>query len=118
MPDLERLGRLAQSEFPSIVWATTIIRNKLRVALRDGSYIDFWWSRRIPGRFAYHWERRRVDGTVYRHDNVPHLQWQTVSSFPKHFHTGAQQTVTESDIPENPEDGLRQFLSFAAGLIG
>jgi hypothetical protein len=118
MPDLEQLARLAESEFSAIVSATVIFRNKLRVVLLDDSYIDFWWSRRFPRRFAYHWERTLIDGTVYRHDNIPHLHWRTVVSFPKHFHAGAQQTVIDSDISENPEQGLRQFLQFAAGMIG
>ena len=118
MPDLVRLGHIAQSEFPHIVQATVIIRNKLRIVLLDDSYIDFWWSRRNPGRFAYHWERTLIDGTIYRHDNIPHLQWRSVTSFPKHFHAGAQQTVTESEISEDPEQGLRQFLQFAAAMIG
>lgn len=117
MPDLERLARLAVSEFPEIVASTAIIRAKLRIVLQDGSYIDFWWSRRTQGRFAYHWERTLIDGTVYRHDNIPHIRWRTVDSYPKHFHAGAQQAVTESEIPEDPEQGLRQFLQFAAGVI-
>ena len=75
MPDLLRLGRLAEAEF------------------------------------------FEVDGTVYRHDNIPHIRWRGVASFPKHYHNGAQQNVTESDISENPEQGLRQFLQFAAGVI-
>ena len=118
MPDMESLGRLAEAEFFEIVQSTAIIENKLRVALVDGSYIDFWWSEGITGRFAYHWERTRIDGTIYRHDNIPHLRWQAVASFPKHFHAGAQQTVIESDISENPEQGIRQFLQFAADIIG
>ena len=117
MPDLESLGRLAEAEFFEIVQSTAIIENKLRAALVDGSYIDFWWSEGITGRFAYHWERTRIDGTVYRHDNIPHLRWQAVASFPKHFHVGAQQTVIESDISENPEQGIRQFLRFASEMI-
>ncbi len=74
MPDLESLGRLAEVEFLEIVQSTAIIENKLRVTLIDGSYIDFWWSEELSGRFAYHWERIRIDGTVYRHDNIPHLR--------------------------------------------
>jgi hypothetical protein len=50
MPDLERLRRIAEIEFLEIVRTTAIIRNKLRVVLVDGSYIDFWWSSQIPGR--------------------------------------------------------------------
>ncbi len=117
MPDLERLGRLAETEFLEIVLSTTITEEKLRVVLVDGSYIDFWWSGQIQGRYAYHWERGQIDGTIYRHDNIPHLQWQAVSSFPKHFHAGAQHTVVGSEISDNPEQGLREFLHFAAGII-
>lgn len=118
MPDLETLGRLAEMEFLDIVRSTAVFESKLRVTLIDGSYIDFWWSEEISGRFAYHWERTQIDGTIYRHDNIPHLRWRTVSSFPKHFHAGTQQAVTESDMSEYPEQGLRQFLRFAAGMIG
>ena len=117
MLDLERLARLAASEFPDIVATTVIIRTKLRIVLLEGSYVDFWWSRQTQGRFAYHRERTLVDGTIYRHDNLPHIRWRGVASFPKHFHAGAQQTVIESEISENPEQGLRQFLQFAAGVV-
>jgi hypothetical protein len=37
MPDLERLRRIAETEFVTLVQATTIIRDKLRVVLVDGS---------------------------------------------------------------------------------
>lgn len=117
MPDLENLGRMVEVEFLDVVQFTAIVENKLRVTLIDGSYIDFWWSEEVPGRFAYHWERRRIDGTIYRHDNLPHIRWRTVAPYPKHLHAGAQQAVTESDIPEKPEQGLPQFLQFAVGVI-
>ena len=87
MPDLEGLSRMAETEFFEIVLSTVIIEDKLRVVLIDGSYIDFWWSSQIPGRYAYHWEWSHIDGTIYRHDNIPHLRWRMVSSFPKHFHS-------------------------------
>jgi hypothetical protein len=85
--------------------------------LIDGSFIDFWWSTQIPGRYAHHWERRHVDGTIYRHDNMPHPQWQSVTSFPKHFHAGDQQTVHDSTLPSEPEQALRAFLQFAERWI-
>ena len=56
MPDLGRSGSLAEVECPEIVRSTGIIGDKLRVALNDGSLVDFWWSEEIPGRFAYHRE--------------------------------------------------------------
>lgn len=117
MPDLERLRRIAETEFLTLVRSTVIIRDKLRVVLVDSSYIDFWWSTQISGRYAHHWERRHIDGTIYRHDNMPHPQWQGVASFPKHFHSKDQQTVMESTLATDPEQTVRQFLTFAAGKI-
>jgi hypothetical protein len=117
MPDLERLRKIAEVEFPAIVRSTIIMRDKLRVVLMDSSYIDFWWSTQIAGRYAHHWERRHVDGTMYRHDNMPHPQWQRVASFPKHFHVEGQPHVVESTIADDPEQAVRQFLAFAASKI-
>lgn len=117
MPDLEKLRRIAETDFLSVVRSTVIIRDKLRVVLVDDSYIDFWWSTQIPGRYAHHRERRHVDGTIYRHDNMPHPQWQEAASFPKHFHAESQQAVTESSIADDPEQAVRQFLAFAANKI-
>jgi len=117
MPDLERLRRIAETEFLPLVRSTIMLRDKLRVILVDGSYIDFWWSTQIPGRYAHHWERRHVDGTIFRHDNMPHPQWQAVSSFPKHFHSGDQQSVGDSSLAADPEEALRQFLTYAGSKI-
>jgi hypothetical protein len=48
MPDLERLRRIAETEFLTLVRSTTILRDKLRVVLVDGSYIDFCGLLRFP----------------------------------------------------------------------
>jgi hypothetical protein len=113
MPDLERFRGIAETEFLTLVRSTAILRDKPRVVLVDGSYIDFWWSTQIPGRYAHHRERRHIDGSIYRHDNMLHPQWQRVGSFPKRFHLGNQQTVVESALAADPEEALRQFLTFA-----
>ena len=42
MPDLDRLRRIAETEFLSLVQSTALVRDKLRVVLIDGSFIDFW----------------------------------------------------------------------------
>ncbi|MFQ6057666.1 MAG: DUF6516 family protein [Anaerolineae bacterium] len=117
MVDLDRLRRIAETEFADIVGATEVMRGKLRVLLSDGSYIDFWWSSQIAGRFAHHWERTHVDGTIYRHDNMPHRRWQSVTTFPQHFHDGNPGKVRESDLPTEPAEALRQFLQFARVLM-
>jgi hypothetical protein len=114
MADLSRLARIAAVEFTDVVAATTIVRDKLRVLLRDDSYIDFRWSNKIPGRFAHHWECIHVDGTIYRHDNMPHPRWKGVATFPQHCHEGSQDHGVDSLLPSNlPEAALRAFLAFA-----
>jgi hypothetical protein len=114
MADLFGLAGTAAREFADIVVATTIVRDKLRVLLQDGSYIDFWWSSKVPGRFAHHWERIHVDGTIYRHDNMPHPRWRNVTTFPQHYHEGSQDHVVDSLLPPDPpEAALRAFLTFA-----
>lgn len=113
MPDLEKLKRIAEEEFADIVTRAWIIDAKLRVLLVDESFIDFWWSLEIPGRFAHHWERRHIDGTIHRHDNAPHIAWQQVSSFPVHWHKFDEHHVVESALPMDPEGMVRFFLEFA-----
>jgi hypothetical protein len=90
---------------------------KLRLHLSDGSYIDVWFSRSIPGRYAYHWERRHVDGSIYRHDNRPHASLTDMKTFPKHFHDGSDDNMVESHLSDDPRDALRSFLEFARGKI-
>jgi len=117
VPDLHRLRRMAEHEFPDLVRSTAILRDKLRVLLVDGSYIDFWWLSQIPDRFAHHWERTHVDGIIYRHDNMPHPRWRHVSTFPQHFHDGSPSKVRESGLPTEPEEAVRTFLEFARRMV-
>ena len=112
--DLEALRRIAQEEFADIVVESRInALNELRMILIDGSFIDVWFSLKLRKRYSYHWERRAIDGTIYRHDNAPHRRWESVNTFPKHFHAGAEMLVTESALSEVPADALREFLTFA-----
>lgn len=117
MVDLRLLRRIAEQEFPDIVESTVIIRDKLRVLLQDSSYLDFWWSVKIEGRFAHHWERTHIDGTIYRHDNMPHPKWRGVTTYPQHFHREEPGNVVRSALPTDPEKSLREFLKFARTKI-
>ena len=112
--DLEKLREIAETEFSDIVGDVLVPGiNELRIFLRDGSFIDIWYSLKLADRYSYHWERRGIDGGIYRHDNAPHRRWQSVDTFPKHFHNGSELRVIESQISAVPEDALRQFLAFA-----
>jgi hypothetical protein len=110
------LCQIAETEFSDIVVeAFSPDVNELRIFLIDGSFVDVWFSLKLEGRYSYHWERRAVDGTIYRHDNAPHKRWETVKTFPRHFHDfhdGSEDRVVESYISEEPEQALRSFLEF------
>ena len=111
--DTARLREIAEVEFSEfVVEAFSPDLNELRIILTDGSFVDLWFSLKLKGRYSYHWERKTVDGTIYRHDNAPHKRWRSVKTFPQHFHAGTEEHVMESHISEAPEEGLREFLAF------
>ena len=88
---------------------------KIRVLFSDGSFLDIYWSPR--GRYSLYYERRHVDGTVYRHDNAPHKRHRSIPTFPRHFHYQREDNVVESRIPEDPVDAVREFLEFIRTII-
>lgn len=106
------LRDIAEREFSDIITFTDIIAEKLRLYLIDGSYVDIWFSRRLAGRYSYHWEHMHIRGEIHRHDNVPHKKWRYVETFPKHFHEGVEDNVKKSLLSDTPEKALREFLGF------
>ena len=111
--DVGRLREIAEVEFADIVTEAFITDiNEMRIVLSDGSFVDVWFSLKLSGRYSYHWERRAIDGKIYRHDNAPHKRWQSVATFPKHFHDGSETNVSESYISPVPEEAMREFLTF------
>jgi len=111
--DLKKLGEIAEVEFWDVVEDVIITDiNELRIILQDDSFVDVWFSLKLQGRYSYHWERRHIDNTIYRHDNAPHKKWEYVSTFPKHFHNGNEDNVVDSKINAEPDEGLREFLLF------
>ena len=112
---LKRLAEIAEVEFPDIVEFTEIT-HKLRIFVIDGSFVDVWLSERL-NRYAYHWERRHIDGKIFRHDNIPHAKWRHVKTFPKHFHDGREENVVESYTSDKPEEAIREFLTFIRSTL-
>jgi hypothetical protein len=106
------LADIAKKGFSDIVEFTRILNGKLRIFLKDQSFLDIWVSRSVKGRYAFHLERRHIDGTIYRHDNIPHKAWKHVKTFPRHFHYMEEKNVVESDINPDPKEALRDFLRF------
>jgi hypothetical protein len=107
-----QLAEIAISDFSDIVQETTIIEGKLRLFVIDGSYIDVWISEKRKGIYAYHWERRAIDGTIFRHNNLPDKNAKKLKTFPKHFHDGREEIIKESELSDLPDEALRSFLRF------
>jgi hypothetical protein len=117
LTSLDLLGRIAEIEFAGIVVQTDLIGSKLRVLLIDGSYLDVWSSRKLEGRFGFHWERRHLDGGIYRYDNFPDTNWADVPTFPFHVHDGDQNTVIATPFAQSVEQGFREFMAFVQKKI-
>ena len=117
MVDLAELERIVREEFADIVRDVYRIEAKLRVPLIDESYLDLWWSEVQEGRYAHHWNRQHVDGTIHRHDNSPHRKWQHVETFPRHYHREREDAVTASFLPAEPQAAVRAFLTFCRAII-
>ncbi len=81
---------------------------KIRVVMVDGSFLDIYWS--PSGRYSLHYERRHIDGRVYRHDNAPHQRHRHVQTFAKHYHNGSEDHVVESYLPDEPVKRWRSSL--------
>ena len=115
-PSFESLARIAEIEFSEIVSDSAPMGGgKLRLFLKDTSYIDVWLSQTLQDRFGFHWERRHLDGTVYRYDNFPDTEWRAVSTYPRHFHNGSQDVVESAPFSSDLTEGFRNFLRFVAG---
>jgi hypothetical protein len=112
------LRRIAEVEFAAIVVQTDCLESKLRVLLTDGGYVDVWVARKLSGRFGFHWERRHLDGRIYRYDNFPDTNWSGVATFPFHFHDGDQDTVIAAPFAATLEQGFREFMAFVQRTMG
>lgn len=110
-----QLKEIVDCEYNDITEESEIIfsyagrARKLRLKLIDNTFIDIWHSQ--EGEYSFHWEQRHIRNTIYRHDNAPHKKWSSIRTFPKHCHDGIQGNVTESNLSDNPNDALREFLA-------
>jgi len=114
---LINLAKIAEIEFADVVMGYEILEGKLRLYMIDESFLDVWFSRQLKGRYAYHWERRHVDGAVYRWDNAKHEIWKSIKTFPHHFHEGADKVVLESLLTEIPDKAIRHVLYYVRDVL-
>ena len=116
MEKFARFARIAETEFSDVVISTHDLGHKLRIYLKDKSFVDFFFTTKLKKlRFAIHLERSHLDKSFYRVDNTPDPKWKKVETFPIHFHDGKYSKVK---IPPfevkgfDLESMIRQFLAF------
>lgn len=117
MGKFTKFARIAEIEFSDIVLSTHDLGHKLRIYLKDKSFIDFFFTARLKNqRFAIHWERIHIDKTIFRIDNTPDKKWRKVKTFPLHFHKEDYGNVVpfpfEIGRLINLEYTFREFLKF------
>lgn len=117
MASIEDIKRITEVEFADIIKNAQQIGYKLRIILVDNSFIDINLSQRLPGRFGFHWECMDDSRTFYRYDNFPDKNWQTIATFPHHFHNGSQDSVEASPFPSSIIDGFRAFMEFVRSKL-
>lgn len=112
MISLEDLARIAEIEFSDIVDNAEMMDAKLRIMLADGSFVDVWLSKKLAGRFGFHWEHKAA-GLFYRYDNFPDTNWRHISTFPYHFHNGSQDNVNDSSqFKQDIAGAFRDFMNW------
>lgn len=111
--------RMAEREYADIVQKATFNEESARIYLVDGSFLEVWLYKHenLMARYVFHWERRHVNGKIFRHNNAPHVKWKKVKTFPKHFHHETEPNVTESYIPDDPILATKYFLNFIRNLL-
>lgn len=118
---LHRFSRIALEDFDDIVTSAQLIYHqraslpeKLRLHLRDGTFVDLWVN---PSgtRYSFHWEHRAKRGLIHRHDNAP--DFPALATAPKHFHNGTESQIEESHLSDDLETALREFLGFVRAKL-
>ena len=112
MARLEDLKRIAEVEFADIVKSSILIDHKMRIILKDNSFLDVYLSQRLTDKFGFHWECMDESRTFYRYDNFPDRRYQNITTYPFHFHAGSHNLIEPSPFPSAPIDGFRALLEF------
>ena len=109
----EEIRSIAEDRFSDVV--VEIFEpsmEKVRFLLRDRSFVDIRVSQRVRNRFDFHWERRHLDGTIYRYDNFPDTKFKKFPSYPYHFHEKQEGTAKSSLFRTKLPYALIDFMEF------
>lgn len=104
---LKKLLQLAKEEFSDILGdEPQIIETKLRLYLKDGSFIDIRYP--LEKDYSFHWQRKKKE---IRINTAP--DHKEIKSFPRHLHIGSGVKEDRlTNLSFSPEENLRRFLKF------
>ena len=116
--DLKTIKEIVEDQFLDIVEdILTPSEEKLRVVLKDKSFIDLRISRSVKNRFDFHWERRHIDGSIFRYDNFPDTRFKKLKSFPYHLHYQKENKAVESKFRKTLPAGFVDFMNFVRDYL-
>jgi len=115
MDKLFVLKDIAESEFSDIILDIIEKEDKIRIILKDKSFIDVYVSIKVEDRFSFHWECK--DERIYRYDNFPDKKARNLKSFPFHFHEGSQDNIEEPWFSQDIEYGFRDFMKWIRTML-
>ena len=116
---LQELASLSQDAFLDIIQDIIFpTENKLRIILKDKSFIDIFLSEKLLNGFSFHWERSYQNNTIYRYDNYPDPNWEKVKTFPFHFHFQKENKVIASPFSKTLPKVFVDFMEFVRQEIG
>ncbi|MCK5122958.1 MAG: hypothetical protein KAQ87_02315 [Candidatus Pacebacteria bacterium] len=110
---LKIIEKIVQDNFLDIV--TDILKpseEKLRIILKDESFIDARISQTVHNRFDFHWERRHLDKTIFRYDNFPDTRFKHLKGFPCHLHFQKEDKVVEAKFRKSLPFAFVDFMKF------
>lgn len=122
MEKFAAFARIAEIEFSDVILSTQDLGHKLRIYLKDKTFIDFFYTTKLKTqRFSLHWERTHIDKSIYRLDNTPDRKWREVDTFPIHFHNKTYNQVYSAPFTIDKKDSLkiifRKFMKFVKTRI-
>jgi len=115
-----KIKQILEKEFSDIVIETkdmltrqSIGSGKIRCFIKDGSFVDIFVSQSL--RFSCHWERRALDGKIYRVDNAPNHP--EISSAPWHFHYGSDSIIKPFKGSTEIGEIIKGFFNLIRSII-
>ncbi len=106
---LQRFASIAIQEFNQILkQPPTILDDRLRIFLNDGSILDVQYP--LQKKYSFHWMKGDL---IYRINTATHHS--EISTFPRHIHFQTETNVIPDNITSFDSSQRRIFKEFCNG---